>query len=217
MNLASIMKLDLYGLLDKTNEWLVELAEKVHIKSMLLFITMAVCAGLIGLAGYHLIKVISTLSVTGIGYIVGMELFNVMKADLSWFSKVPNWVGYLFGVILAAGFLIIGWRRSLHVLFAMFALFGYQLVYQYVFANALLALGGGLLVALLATFLLRLMVILMTSYAGGVLLISALSGIWPNLNFINLGGSRVAIWLAVALAVFFGIIQWITTRRYADA
>jgi hypothetical protein len=205
------------GLLEKWNDQLADIALHLHLKAVIFYIAAAVIAVLIGLAGMHLAKMLSTLGMTGFGYVLGIELFHFLKLNAPLLAKMPNWLSYVFGLAIAAFFLFLSWKRVLHVIFSLFVVVGYIFVANYVHENVLLALGGGILIALLATFMLKFMFILLTSVAGGMMLTSLLGEIWPKFSFLQLGTNKVALWVALGVALIFFLIQLATTRDYDAA
>lgn len=213
----NIKNLDFIALLDKWNGQLADIASQLHINAVILYIAAAVLAALIGLAGMHLAKLLSTLGMTGMGYILGIELFQFLKSNAPLLAKMPNWLSYVFGLAIALLFLLLAWKRVLHVIFSLFVVCGAMIVVNYVNENLLLALGGGILLALLATFMFKFMFILLTSVVGGMMLIDIFGEIWTKISFFQLGTNKVAIWVALGFALFFFLIQLATTRHYDDA
>ena len=211
-----IKTFDFFALLGNWNDRLADIASRLQLKAVVLYIAAAVLAALIGLAGLHLAKLLSTLGMTGLGYVLGIELFHFLKSNAPLLSKMPNWLSYVVGVCIALLFLFLSWKRVLHVIFSLFVLFGYMIVASFVQGNALLALGGGILLALLATFVLKLMFILLTSVVGGMVLTSLLGAIWTKASFLQLGTHKAAVWVALGVALLFFLIQLVTTRHYND-
>ncbi len=212
----AFLKMDFIALLNTLNDKLAELASRLHIKALILYIAMAVIAALIGLAGLHLAKLLATIGMTGFGYVLGVELLNFLKADVAWFAKWPGWTAAVFGIVFALVFLLLSWKRVLHVIFSLFVVIGYLLVMHYVHDNMLLALGAGILLALLTTFIVKFAFIIFTSLAGGFMLTSLLGAIWTKAAILQLGVNKAAVWVALGISLLFFLIQLLTTRHYDD-
>lgn len=215
MGLKNFLNHNPMELLEMLNDRLADLASRMGINSIVLYIAAGVIAALVGLAGMHLAKVFCMFGLGGIGYLVGVELFDFLVAEVSGLSKMPDFLSYVFGAVIAIVFFAFGWKRCLHVMFAVFAFVGYALVIHYVDDNYLLALGGAILLAMLATLCVKVAFIALTSAVGGFTLISLLGAMIPKASLLQLGDNKNAIWIALAAAVVMMLFQLLTTRRYS--
>ncbi len=214
MNLLELLKNGFIDFLTKMTDYLETLAGNIGLKPLALYIAVAVIAGLIGLWGLHMAKLFSMVGMGGIGYVIGVELFHYLKANAPLLSKMPEAIGYVIGIVLAVLFLVFGWKKCLYVIFTLFAMVGYSLVIKFVSDNAWIAIGGAVVLAMLASFVMKLAFILLTGAAGGFALTAFLGAIYSNVAVLQLGSNKTAIWVAVGISAVMVIFQLCTTRHY---
>ena len=214
MGLNHFLSNDPMKLLGMLNDQLADLASRMHVNALVLYIAAGVVAALVGLAGMHLAKMFCMLGLGGIGYFVGVELFQYLVAEVSALSKMPSYLSYVFGAVIAIVFFVFGWKKCLHAMFALFAVLGYVLVIHYVDDNAWLALGGAVLLAMISTLCMKVAFIAFTSAVGGFTLVSVLGAAWPKISFLQLGDRKSALWVALGVAIVMMVFQLLTTRRY---
>lgn len=215
MDLKALIHSDFIDLLAKWNDKLADLAGRMSVDSLVLYIGAGVLAVLVGFAGMHLAKLLCMMGLGGVGYMIGVELFGYLQSNVNALAKWPDFLSYIFGLVIALIFCVFGWKKCLYVMYAAFALLGYHLVTQYLTQNMLLAIGGAILLPMIAAFIMRVAFIALTSAAGGFALVSILSAIWSNVSVLQLGFNNNAIWIAVGAAVVMMIVQLITTRHYS--
>ena len=216
MNMNALTELDLIGLLQKLDAGLTGLAERMHMSAIIFYAAAAVVALIIGIAGMHLAKILSSFTLAGIGFLGGSALFGYLKGDLalSWLAKIPDGFAYILGLIVAIVFFILGWKKCLHVIFGIFTILGYVVMNFYVPGKLLLAIGAAVLLGMIAISLVRLAFAALTSFVGGFVLISMVSAIWPAVAVFQLGSHVAAAWIAAGVSVVLFVVQMITTRRY---
>ena len=215
MDLKSLLNSDPIDLLGKWNDQLADLAERMNVDSLVLYIAAGVLAVLVGLAGMHLAKLFCMVGLGGVGYLIGVELFGYLQSNVDVLTKWPDFLSYIFGIVIALVFCVFGWKKCLYVMYATFALLGYSLVIQYATKNVLLAVGGAVLLAMIASFIMKVAFIALTSAVGGFAMVSILGAIWSDVSILQLGFDNNAIWVAVGAAVVMMIVQLITTRHYS--
>ena len=94
MGLNHFLSNDPMKLLGMLNDQLADLASRMHVNALVLYIAAGVVAALVGLAGMHLAKMFCMLGLGGIGYFVGVELFQYLVAEVSALSKMPSYLSY---------------------------------------------------------------------------------------------------------------------------
>ena len=203
-------------LFEMLNDNLTELAAKMHVRALVLYILAAVAAALIGFVGMRMAKALSMVGVGAIGYLVGVELFNWMQGNVKGLAEMPEFLAYIFGGVLAIVFFILGWKKCLLAIFVMFGLVGYNLVVSYVpDANVWLAIGGFILLAMIAALILKVAFIALTSAVGGFALAGLMGMMLPDVSWLQLGTEQNAIWVAVGVSVVMMIVQFSTTIHYS--
>lgn len=203
-------------LVDMLTDNLAELAAKMHVQEMVLYILAAVSAVLIGFVGLHMVKALSMISLGAIGYLVGVELFHWMQTGIKGLDAMPDFLVYVFGAVLAILFFIFGWKKCLPAMFVLFGLVGYNLVVSYVpNANVWLGIGGFVLLAMLASLIFKVAFIALTSAIGGFCLTGLLGVMLPDVQYLQLGSEPIAVWVATGVAVVMLLFQLLTTMHYS--
>lgn len=202
-------------LLEILNDRLTDLAAKMHVRVLLLYILAAVTAVLIGFVGMRMAKALSMVGMGAIGYLVGVELFNWMLGNIKGLSEMPEFLSYVFGGIFTVIFFVFGWKKCLPAIFVVFGLVGYLLVISYVpDANVWLAIGGFILMAMIGSLLLKVAFIALTGAIGGFTLVSLMGAMLPDVSWLQLGTDKSALWVAVGVSVVMMIVQFSTTVHY---
>ena len=192
------------------------LSARLSMKPFILLLAASVLALLVGIAGMHLAKVLASTGCALIGYFSGHALMDWL-ATYKMFSKLPTFLPYVIGAVVAVLLFFFGWKRCLHAIFMIFALVGFAIVRTFVPIDSLvLCMGGALVVSMLSTFMVKIMFSALTSFFGGFTLICFVGEMLPRFKFLQLmEANKAAIWIAVILSVIFFIFQIITTRKYA--
>lgn len=216
MNLTSLLQMDVIALLQKVNSEFAELAAKLNMNSLILYISAAVLALIVGFAGMHLVKVLTSFGVAGIGFMAGEWIFEHLKVELalSWMQNIPDALAHVLGIVLAIVLFILAWKRCLNVLFGVFAVLGFVAINFYAPGEYAIAVVGALLVGLVAVSIVKLAFIALTSVIGGFVAVSVLGGAWPTVSVLQIGTNAVALWIAVGLSVSCFVVQLISTRNY---
>ncbi len=216
MNFETLMNMDFVSLLQKMNAEIAEVAAKLGLYSWVLFAASAVLALIVGVAGMHLAKVLSSFATAGLAFLAGASLFSYMKVDLAWgfMAKIPDYFAYILGLILAIIVFILAWKKCLHVVFAGFTVLGYVLVSFYLPEKMLIAAIGGLILGTVALCVVRFAFVALSSVIGGSLLTSFVGAILPSVGFLQFGNGIWALVIAGALSLIFFILQMVTTRNY---
>lgn len=202
---------DVFTLLDQLNATISGWASSIKIPSMIFFIVGAVLALVIGLFGYRMIKLLLALSMGSIGYLAGVELAHFLSENI---KGLPGFLSYVFGAILAIVLIVVSFKRFSYALYTVVTLIGMYLVSFYLGgAGWMLCLAGGLILALIATFVVRISFVLLTSVVGGILCVSFLGELLPNVTFLQLGTSIPAFFVALGAVVVLFVLQLLITRK----
>ena len=207
------MSYNLYGLLSEMIKRTTDLAQKVDVSKRSMFIAGAVLAVIIGMLGYRLIKVFMGISIGLVGFFAGMELASYLRETVSAIAKMPNWIGYAIGGVLALVFMTLGFSKFSYAMFAMFALVGYNFANYYLPHRPLLAIAGAVVLALLSTLFVRFSFVLISSAVGGFAGVMYLGKVLPKLAFLQLGREKTALFVAIGISVFFFLFQYLTRSR----
>ncbi len=206
---------DLYGVLDVCNDNLTSFVESFGLPTWALWAAGIVLALVVGFFGYRLIKLIMGVALAGIGYLIGVALFehvnSLMEIDL------PAWLVYIFGAGLAVIFLMLTIPKFSYALFIGAGVLGFGLTLFYVSNNYTLALGGAFLIAMLTVFAVRYVFILISSALGAVLTVNCLAMLLPGFGFLQLNNESKGIILVAVLTVIFFLVQIISTHKSAKA
>ncbi len=216
MNAQTFLSFDIRGMLTGIVESLSVLSARLGLKPFVLLIAASVLALLVGVAGMHLAKVLASTGCAIVGYFSGVILMKWIST-FEIFSKLPAFLSYVIGAVVAVLLFFFGWKRCLHAIFIVFFVVGCALVKTFVPVDSvMLCLCGGLIVSMLSTFMVKIAFSALTSFLGGFAILCFLGEMLPKVKYLQLmEANRVAIWLAVGVSVVFFIFQLITTRKYA--
>ena len=192
-------------------------AKDLKVKANAMFILGIVLAVVVGIVGYHLIKLLMGVALGTVGYFAGTALFTYLRESFEVFEKVPDWVSYVFGGVVALLLMILGFARFRYAVFVAYAAIGYYLVYYYISEELVMTLAGALIFALIASICVRFFSILLTSAIGGFAGVSFLGAILPKVSALQIGTTfdvkNVAFWIAVGASLLFVIVQYLTRTR----
>lgn len=201
-----------YGVLNDLNSSLEAWAAQLGFDAWILFLAGLIAAIIVGFFGYKMIKLIMGLGLAYVGYFVGFEIFLIVQKTFAW---LPEWTSYIFGAVIALLFLSLAVAKFSYALYTAFALLGYCVTLFYT-DNAVLAIGGAVIFAILSVSLIRTVFICTSSVLAGVLSVAFLAKLLPKLTFLQFGeGQWVALVVALVLALIFIAVQAaMNVRRY---
>lgn len=209
---ADRMGRDVFSVLSDINANISSFAEKIHLPSLVFYILGVAIALFLGICGYKFIKLFMSLSFAAIGYCVGTEVVVFINSKLTDYETM-SWVKYVLGGLFALLFLVLAFRKFSYVMFAEIALVGISTGLFYLDGNKVLALGTGLLLALLCVYIVRWAFIVISSAVGGFMIVDFLSQIITKADFLKLDSSIVALCIAIGLSVVFIVVQLISTQK----
>ena len=189
-------------------------ADKIGIPSVIFFWPLAALALLIGLGGFHLSKLLTSLSIGGLGYFVGTVLYGYLATSVKAIGDLPAFIVYIVGGVFALVFYALSIKKPMPTMFLFFACLTTYIAYTYISQNLLLAIGIAFLVAAVCAVLIKLSMVLFTSLLGGFALIAFLNQIFKTVTYFALGSELMALWVALGVSGAFFLIQLISTRRY---
>ena len=194
----------------KLNNILVDLASKISMDTRILFGIGIGLALLVGLFGYKMIKLLLSASFAAVGYSVGVQFFHFLGSKI---SNFPTWMEYVCGGILAVLFICMAFAKFSYVWFGFAALMGGVVTSLFIPEEyPLLILGVALIIGLISVMLIRTMFVLTTSLGAGLLCVNFAFGIFPNMSWLNLQASQIALWIAVGIAIVLALVQFVTNR-----
>lgn len=208
---ADGMGRDVFAVLSDINSGISSFAGKVHLPSLVTFLIGVVLAVFLGVCGYRFIKLFMSLSFGAIGYCIGVELTAFVNSKLTNYVLL-SWMQYVIGAVVALLFLALAFRKFSYVMFAEIALVGISTGLFYTDGNKLLALGTGLLLALISVYLVRWVFIAVSSVIGAFLAVDFLSQV-IDVAFLKLDTSFVALFIALGVALVFIVIQLVSTQK----
>jgi len=204
---------DIYQVLSDVNGAVTSLADGIGVASLYLFIAALVLTVGVGFFGYKLIKLVSSLAMAYVGYFMGIEFFNIIQPSLSW---LPQWSSYVIAAVIAIAFLLLAFSKFSYTVFTLSAVIGYFITMFYV-DNPVFAVGGALVFAMLSVHFLRIVFIAETSFAGGLLAISFLSQIFPDVALFDIAGESIpTIILTYGVVLVFAVVQFVINRNDPD-
>jgi hypothetical protein len=204
---------DVFRVLEDLGASLEAWAKQLGFDAWIMFLAALAATVLVGFFGYKMIKVLMGLGLAYVGYFVGVEIFTVAKETLTW---LPGWSVYILGALIGILFMSLAVAKFSYATYTAFAIVGYALTLFYT-DNAVLAVGGAVILAILSVSLLRVVFILTSSVACGMLSISFLSRLLPKLEFLKLGeGQWIALGAALVLALIFILVQFALSQKPSE-
>ena len=201
---------DVYRVLSDLNASLEAWAKQLGFDAWILFLAGLVAAVVVGFFGYKMIKLLMGLGLAYVGYFVGVEIFLNVQKSLTW---LPEWSSYIFGALVALLFMSLAVAKFSYAVYTAFALIGYCVTLFYT-NNAVLAVGGAVIFAILSVSLIRTVFICMSSFVSALLSVAFLSKLLPALTFLQFGeGQWVSFGIAIALTLVYIAIQFAINRR----
>ena len=208
---------DVFQFLTDLNEQLLEFGSKLKVDAVISWTVLLCLSVLAGLLAYKVIKLFLAVGVAYVGYFVGVELLSVIECKLQEvFTKrtidLPDWLAVVLGVLAAALFLALSYRRFSYVLFMGAAVVGYAITLFYT-GNDIVGLGGGIIVALLTVLFIRVVFIWATSAFAAVLTVNFLSLLLPDVGVLAVERSNwIGLLIIVGIALLYGAIQLLTNK-----
>lgn len=201
---------DLFVILADLNQAVSDWANAHEIKAIILFALGLAASVIVGLFGYKLIKAVTGLGLAYVGYFAGAELYALLSEKLEW---LPEWSCYVIGGVLAIVFFCLAFVKFSYAIFTAAGIAGYLVVLFY-FENQVLAVGGGVIAAMLSILMIRAVYILATGFACGMLSVSFLSAMLPKVDQLRLeDGNWIALFLALGLTALFAVVQFVMNRH----
>ena len=188
------------------------IAEQWNIAPMLFFILGTILALTVALFGYRIVKVICAVSVATYGFGIGVELYSFLITKFG-IDFLPEFLTYVIAVLVAALFFFLGYKKFNYALFAMAYLITADL-FLALTANVTLAMGGALVAALVCVFIIRVVSVLFTAFAGSFLAIAFIGQVLTNVGFLQFATNDLAVIIAVGVGVVSTLVQFIFSRYY---
>lgn len=202
--------MDIVTVLSSLNDQISKWADQFKVSNLVFFIAGIALATIIGMFSFKLIKLLLGAGMATVGYYIGgfgffyiVDLFKL---------KVPDFGAYIAGGLLALLFFIFAFNKFSHAMFVLMGVIGYVVTAFYI-DNLFLELGAAILLAFLSVFFLRLAFILLTAVPAGLLIVSFLSVILPDVAFLKLGEGWIGFAIAGGIAFLFTVIQLLITRK----
>ena len=186
---------------------------QLGIRSMILYVTVAVWFAILGLAGMQLAKLYAAVGFAGIGFYVGCLGFEMLSAKVAAVAMLPHFTGYAVGLLLAFILFALAWRFCVPTIYLCYIAVGYFLA-SLITTNLWVCIGLGVLLAILASFCFVFLFIALTSCVAGFGVTAMLGAMYPNVAALQLGPNSLAVWVAIAIAAVFLVFQCLTTRTY---
>lgn len=168
---------------------------------------------IMGLAGFHLARLYVSVGAASLVFYVSVVGFEHLVADHPVLAILPHFMGYALGFLLAFLVFFLAWKLTVPAIYVTFAVVGFYLTSLFV-TNVWLCVAAGVLASILASFAINLLFIALTSALAGFGVTAFLGAIFPARAALQLGGSMIALWIAIAISVVFLIFQCATTKSY---
>lgn len=203
----------LFSFLNLVNDVVVSaVSEILHLPVNVVLIVGLVLAILCGLFAYRFVKAFLALIAADFGFFVGAQIFFAVRTE-----TMPDWVSYLFGLVIAVAFFWLAYGRASYVWYVVVAMLGYCVTRFYLLDNLWIALGGAFVLAMLSIAFFRVVYITVTGFACGVLCINFVSELLPAgaYNPLALYPRNVIFWGCVlAVSILFVIAQFCINACY---
>lgn len=190
------------------------LAADLNVAEGLLFVVGAVLALVVGLFGYRLLKLVSAVGMGVVGFGVGSALFDFLMLQ-GILPELPGFIAYILGAVLALVFAFLGYKKFTYALF-----YGaFSIISGFVWGltgDATIAMGLGLLLAIIAILIVRVATVLLTSFVGSFLVIGFAGQMLTDLIDINIASanSDLGLLIALGLGAIFTLLQFLFSRFY---
>jgi hypothetical protein len=203
----------LFSFLNLVNNVVVgAVAEIFHLPVSVVLVAGLVLAILCGLLAYRFVKAFLAFVAADFGFFVGAQIYFSVQTE-----TMPDWVSYLFGLVVAVVFFWLAYGRASYVWYVIVAMLGYCATRFYLLDNLWVAIGGAFLLAMLSIAFFRILYIAFTSLACGVLCMSFVSALLPAgvYNPLLLYPRNVIFWGCVLiLSILFITAQFWINARY---
>lgn len=190
-----------------------ELAAEMNIAPGLFFVVGILLALTACVFGYRLLKVLCGIGLAGIGFSIGSALFAFLLMQPG-METLPNVLTYVIAIALAVLFFFLGYKKYAFVVCLLAYFLGSNFMWGLTGDNTL-ALGGGLLLALLCVLILRISVVVLSSFIGSFLAVGFIGQMIPNMAMLQFSETNdLAFIIALALGVIFMVLQFVFARFY---
>lgn len=210
MGNLNLQNMDIVTVLSSLNDQITKWADQLKISNLVFFIAGIALAAIIGIFSFKLIKLLLGAGMAAVGYYIGgfgfFHIVDLFKLD------VPDFGAYIAAGVVALLFFIFAFKKFSHAMFVLMGVIGYVVTAFYV-DNLFLELGGAILLAFLSMFFIRVSFILLTAIPVGVLTVSFLSAILPDVAFLSLSEGWIGFAIAGGIALVFTVVQLIITRK----
>ena len=191
-----------------------EIAVDINIAEGAVFVAAILFALTAGVFGYRLLKFICAAGFAAVGYVVGSALFDFLLLQEG-MADLPPFLTYVIGGVVAVLFFVLGFFRFRFVLFAAAYTIGYNFIWGF-FGDRMLALGGALLLAILCVIIVRVSVILLSSFLGSFVAVTLIGQMMPaDVTMIQIQSENdFAFILALGVGLIFALLQFLFARFY---
>ena len=210
MDMFNLQNMDIVTVLSSLNDQITKWAEQLTVPAIAFYIAGIALAVIVGFFSFKLIKLLLGAGMAAVGYYIGGYGFFYI-ADL-FKLELPDFAAYIAGGVIALLFFILAFKKFSHAMFVLMGIIGYVVTSFYV-DNLFLEIGGAILLAFLSMFFIRLAFILLTSVPAGLLVVSFLSQILPDVAVLNLSEGWIGLAIAGGVALVFTVVQLIITRK----
>ena len=197
-----------FGFLNRINTTVAgEIANTLHTQPEML-LGLGICLTVaIGMLAYKYVKIFLSLIASVLGFFAGTELYFALQTE-----TMPNWVGYVFGLVLMVVFFWLAYGRASYVWYAMVAILGYCITRFYIADSLVAAIGGAFVLAMLSIAFFRILYLALTSLGCGVLTTSLIWGMGPGCGVFALSSHNAVFWLmSLLLTLLFVAVQLLLT------
>lgn len=190
-----------------------EMASQANVANGVYFIAVLILALIAGFFGYRLIKVLSALVLAGIGFTLGGAIFDFLLLQPG-MESLPGILTYVLSAVLAVAFFFAGYKKYNVVVCLMAYLVGSSFVWNFT-GDSTMALGIGLIFAVLFAIIVRISVVVLTSFMGGFLTVACIGQFFPDLALLKFSETNdIALIIALVLSVLFMVLQFVFARFY---
>ena len=191
---------------------LYSLAEKLNVSVILVYIVAALLAITVAVFGYRVVKLLFSVSLIPLAITAGLALYPYV-IDLIKLDSVPKFVSYIFAIVFASLLCMMCFSKYSFVYFAVLCLAAYSVIFKAT-GNLVLSMCASLFIALLCVLILRVVVVLGTSFGGSILAVALAGRVLKDVSFLQLEPNDIALIVALGLGLVLAVLQFITARHY---
>lgn len=190
-----------------------DIATELNIAQGVFFIAGILIALTAAVFGYRLLKLVCAFGFGALGFKVGSAFFEFLLLQEG-MAELPPTLTYVCGAVLAILFFFLGFKKFSYVWFSGVGMLTFDFIWGFT-GDEMLAIGAAVLMAVLCVVLVRITVIVLTSFGGSLLAVTFIGQMLPDAPMLAMNGENdFALVLALGLGAVFALLQFLFARFY---